>query len=165
METQDTAEFDFLQSNPASTSGRSDAEQLKSALMNEKAAPEILQFETDLVGRIESNMDYQVRLDWQQHQARRHVHRAERQRQPAAAACAAPRRRPQDEQIELLKENDDMKLVVEIFMSELSRIRYLLRAYLRVRLQKVERHVMYILDNAGELLVGPSPPGHIAARH
>ena len=42
-----------------------------------------------------------------------------------------------------------MKLLVEIFMSELSRVRYLLRAYLRVRLQKIERHVMHILDNAG----------------
>jgi hypothetical protein len=61
MDTQDTAEVDFLQTNPASTSGRSDAEQLKGALMNEKAAPEILQYETDLIGRIESNMDYQVR--------------------------------------------------------------------------------------------------------
>lgn len=41
-----------------------------------------------------------------------------------------------------------MKLLVEIFMSELSRVRYLLRVYLRVRLQKVERHVMHILDSA-----------------
>ncbi|KAL4859359.1 DNA replication complex GINS protein SLD5 [Chlorella vulgaris] len=119
MDTQDDAELDYLQSGPASTSGRSDAEQLKSALMNEKAAPEILQFETDLVNRIEATMDYQ-------------------------ACCEAGR----DEQIEMLKENDDQKLLVEIFMSELSRIRYLLRAYLRVRLQKCERHVMHILDNA-----------------
>lgn len=42
-----------------------------------------------------------------------------------------------------------MKLLVEIYMSELSRIRYLLRAYLRVRLQKIERFAMHILDNAG----------------
>lgn len=60
MDTQDDAELDYLQSGPASTSGRSDAEQLKSALMNEKAAPEILQFETDLVNRIEATMDYQA---------------------------------------------------------------------------------------------------------
>jgi hypothetical protein len=53
----------------------------------------------------------------------------------------------------MLKEKDGMKLLVEIYMSELSRIRYLLRAYLRVRLQKVERHVMHILDNAGGLLL------------
>lgn len=64
MDTQDTVaeEFDFLQTGPASTSGRSDAELLKSALMNEKASPEILQYETDLIGRVEQNMDYQVRL-------------------------------------------------------------------------------------------------------
>ena len=47
-----------------------------------------------------------------------------------------------------------MKLLVEIYMSELSRVRYLLRAYLRTRLQKIERHVMHILDNAGGWPVG-----------
>lgn len=57
--TQD--EFDFLASGPASTSGRSDAELLKGALMNERASPEVLQFETDLISRIEQNIDYQVR--------------------------------------------------------------------------------------------------------
>ncbi|PSC76212.1 DNA replication complex GINS SLD5 [Micractinium conductrix] len=112
MEGSSQDGFDFLASGPASTSGRSDAELLKSALMNEKAAPEILAFETDLIARIEQNMDYQ------------------------------------DEQIDLLKEREDMKLLVEIYMSELSRVRYLLRAYLRTRLQKIERHVMHILDNA-----------------
>ena len=55
----------------------------------------------------------------------------------------------QEEQIELLKEGDDNKLLVEIYMSELARVRYLLRAYLRARLQKIERHVMHVLDNAG----------------
>lgn len=55
----------------------------------------------------------------------------------------------QEEQIELLKEGDDNKLLVEIYMSELARVRYLLRAYLRTRLQKIERHVMHVLDNAG----------------
>lgn len=54
-------EFDFLASGPASTSGRSDAELLKSALMSERASPEVLQFETDLIARIEQNIDYQVR--------------------------------------------------------------------------------------------------------
>lgn len=62
MDTQE--EFDFLQSGPASTSGRSDAEQLKGALQNERASPEILAFETDLIGRIEQNMDYQARPSW-----------------------------------------------------------------------------------------------------
>lgn len=62
MDSQDSGDYDFPQSGPvASTSGRSDAEQLKGALMNEKASPEILHFETDLVARIEQNVDYQVR--------------------------------------------------------------------------------------------------------
>lgn len=141
-DTQEIADdFDFLQSGPASTSGRSDAELLKSALMNEKAAPEILQFETDLIERIESNMDYQVSF-------------ARLEEFVLGTAAAADSFDAllfvalQDEQIELLKEREDMKLLVEIFMSELSRVRYLLRVYLRVRLQKVERHVMYILDSA-----------------
>ncbi|KAI7837340.1 hypothetical protein COHA_008855 [Chlorella ohadii] len=113
MEASGTQEeFDFLASGPTSTSGRSDAELLKGALMNERVAPEVLQFETDLISRIEQNIDYQ------------------------------------EEQIDLLKESDDSKLLVEIYMSELARVRYLLRAYLRTRLQKIERHVMHVLDNA-----------------
>lgn len=39
---------------------RSDTELLKMALVNEKACPEILPFQTDLIGRIESVIDYQV---------------------------------------------------------------------------------------------------------
>ena len=63
MEASGTQEeFDFLASGPASTSGRSDAELLKGALMNERASPEVLQFETDLISRIEQNIDYQVRV-------------------------------------------------------------------------------------------------------
>ena len=66
----------------------------------------------------------------------------------------------QEEQIELLKDSDELKLLVEIYLSELSRVRYLLRAYLRCRLQKIERHVMHILDNAGawaaRCLTGPA---------
>lgn len=79
METLD--EFDFLQSGPASTSGRSDAEALLSAVQNEKASPEVLAFETDLISRIEQNMDYQVG--------------AAARRQPATDAphCRRPSRR------------------------------------------------------------------------
>lgn len=43
---------------------------------------------------------------------------------------------------------------MEIYLSEMSRVRYLLRSYLRCRLQKIERHVMHILDNAGAWAVG-----------
>lgn len=75
----------------------------------------------------------------------RRWHRRRRwQRARRAAPCPT-----QEEQIDLLKESDDSKLLVEIYMSELARVRYLLRAYLRTRLQKIERHVMHVLDNAG----------------
>lgn len=74
MDTQET-DFNFQQTGSTSTSGRSDAEQLKSALQNEKAAPEVLQYETDLIARIEQNLDYQV------HRGRRE----RRHRLPAAA--------------------------------------------------------------------------------
>ena len=53
--------FEGGEGSGKSTTGRSDAEELKGALMNEKASPEILQYETDLIERIEMSMDYQVR--------------------------------------------------------------------------------------------------------
>lgn len=76
-------EFDFLASGPASTSGRSDAELLKGALMNERASPEVLQFETDLISRIEQNVDYQVRVEGAARAAGGH------RRQPSTAAAGA----------------------------------------------------------------------------
>lgn len=42
-------------------SGTSDAELLKYALLNEKASPDVLAYEDDLITRIESHIDYQVR--------------------------------------------------------------------------------------------------------
>lgn len=56
-------EIDFLDLGAPSTSGRGDAsdiELLKQALLNEKASPEILQFQTDLILRVEAIIDYQV---------------------------------------------------------------------------------------------------------
>lgn len=49
------------QQEEASTSGRSDIELLRAAVLNEKAAPELLHYEADLIGRIEQLIDYQVR--------------------------------------------------------------------------------------------------------
>ena len=37
-----------------------------------------------------------------------------------------------------------------MYTAELARVRYLLRAYLRTRLMKLEQFVMYILDTAEE---------------
>jgi GINS complex subunit 4 len=43
--------------------------------------------------------------------------------------------------------NPDMEILRTIYASEVSRVRYLLRSYLRTRLLKIEKHVMHILDN------------------
>lgn len=91
MEGSSQDGFDFLASGPASTSGRSDAELLKSALMNEKAAPEILAFETDLIARIEQNMDYQASAGGRQGQAAAGGGSCVA---PPAAHAHPPRRRP-----------------------------------------------------------------------
>lgn len=53
---------------------------------------------------------------------------------------------------------------MEVYLSELSRVRYLLRAYLRARLQKVEAHAMHILDNAGAVAVCSRKEGEWARR-
>lgn len=58
---EDTQDFQDTAGQTASTSGRGDVELLRQAVMNEKAAPELLQFETDLISRIEAMVDYQVR--------------------------------------------------------------------------------------------------------
>lgn len=52
----------FPEATPG-TSGRSDQEALKIALINEKSSPEILMFQEDLVSRIEAQIDYQVRRE------------------------------------------------------------------------------------------------------
>jgi hypothetical protein len=55
--TQDIENELFGSMNP---SGTSDAELLKHALLNEKASPDVLAYDNDLITRIESHIDYQV---------------------------------------------------------------------------------------------------------
>ncbi|KAJ6429610.1 hypothetical protein OIU84_021085 [Salix udensis] len=86
-----------------------DVELLKRAWRNEKAAPEILQFESSLVQRIK-------------------------------------------EQIELAEQNEEIfeanniePLTVSLYQMDLDRTQFLLRSYLRVRLQKIEKYLFYVL--------------------
>ncbi|XP_028778753.1 DNA replication complex GINS protein SLD5 isoform X2 [Neltuma alba] len=85
-----------------------DVELLKRAWRNEKAAPEILRFETDLIGRIR-------------------------------------------EQIQLMEETVEEKsaagidpLSISLYQMDLDRAQFLLRSYLRVRIQKIEKFVFHI---------------------
>ena len=173
----------------ASTSGRGDVELLRQAVMNEKAAPELLAFETDLIGRIEAMIDYQVRAPrsgQRRAQCGRCVpHRGSRPgaantlgsrrggrrgRAPVSAArapiadalaCAASAPRPslQEEQIELLQDNAAMEELCLMWTVELSRIRYYLRDYLRLRLGKIEKYCMALLDNPGGSAASAWGPG------
>lgn len=46
------------------------------------------------------------------------------------------------------EESGDFELIRTMIVVELTRLRYMLRAYLRVRLQKIERYVMFCIDSA-----------------
>jgi len=92
----------------AAEAATTDIELLKRAWRNEKAAPEILRFDSPLVSRVH-------------------------------------------EQIQLLEETlDDFAdsgvddLVVSLYQMDLDRTLFLLRSYLRLRLQKIEKYTMHI---------------------
>ena len=44
----------------------------------------------------------------------------------------------------------DSELVRTIYVQELNRVKYMMRAYLRCRLLKIEKFVMHVLDNEEE---------------
>ncbi|KAK3140756.1 hypothetical protein QOZ80_5AG0405380 [Eleusine coracana subsp. coracana] len=92
----------------SASAATTDVELLKRAWRNEKAAPEVLRFDKDLVDRVR-------------------------------------------EQIQLLEETlDDFAdsgvddLVVSLYQMDLDRTLFLLRSYLRLRLQKIEKYTMHI---------------------
>ncbi|CAN4128038.1 unnamed protein product [Withania somnifera] len=88
-----------------------DAELLKRAWRNEKAAPEILQHETALVQRSRE----QIQL--------------------------------MEETVEEFSKNDVDPLTVSLYQMDLDRTLFLLRSYLRTRLQKVENYAFHIQKN------------------
>ncbi|KAL6609550.1 hypothetical protein ACP70R_039519 [Stipagrostis hirtigluma subsp. patula] len=100
--------WDDDESAAAAEAATTDVELLKRAWRNEKAAPEILRFDSPLVSRVR-------------------------------------------EQIQLLEETlDDFAdsgvddLVVSLYQMDLDRTLFLLRSYLRLRLQKIEKYMMHI---------------------
>ncbi|KAJ7970174.1 DNA replication complex GINS protein SLD5 [Quillaja saponaria] len=85
-----------------------DVELLKRAWRNEKAAPEILQFETDLIQRIRE----QILL--------------------------------MDETVEEFTSSGIDPLTVSLYQMDLDRSQFLLRSYLRIRIQKIEKYMFHI---------------------
>ncbi|XP_042435368.1 DNA replication complex GINS protein SLD5-like [Zingiber officinale] len=85
-----------------------DVDLLKRAWRNEKAAPEILQFEASLVLRIRE----QIKLI--------------------------------EETVEEFVDNGVDDLIVSLYQMDLDRSLFLLRSYLRIRLQKIEKYMIHI---------------------
>ncbi|KAL9407618.1 hypothetical protein AB3S75_046204 [Citrus x aurantiifolia] len=102
-----TAEMDDYETLMSTT----DAELLKTAWRNEKAAPEILQFQAPLVKRAKE----QIQL--------------------------------MEETVEEYEESGMDPLTVSLYQMDLDRAQFLLRSYLRVRLQKLEKYMFYIWKN------------------
>ncbi|KAH9683877.1 DNA replication complex GINS protein SLD5 [Citrus sinensis] len=102
-----TAEMDDYETLMSTT----DAELLKTAWRNEKAAPEILQFQAQLVKRAKE----QIQL--------------------------------MEETVEEYEESGMDPLTVSLYQMDLDRAHFLLRSYLRVRLQKLEKYMFYIWKN------------------
>ncbi|KAG1326172.1 DNA replication complex GINS protein SLD5 [Cocos nucifera] len=97
-----------LETEAAMAMGTTDVELLKRAWRNEKAAPEILQFEAALVLRARE----QIQL--------------------------------LEETVEEFTENGVDDLVVSLYQMDLDRTLFLLRSYLRIRLQKIEKYMIHI---------------------
>ncbi|MQL71821.1 hypothetical protein Taro_004147, partial [Colocasia esculenta] len=92
----------------ASIAETTDVELLKRAWRNEKAAPEILQFQKGLIQRARE----QIQL--------------------------------LEETVEEFVENGTDDLIVSLYQMDLDRSLFLLRSYLRIRLQKIEKYMFHI---------------------
>ena len=96
-----------------------DVAKLKRAWMNEKCAPEILQFQADLVARVTEQVEHQEAT-------------VSSARAAAAAAGGAASGGLDD-------------LTAHIMHAELNRVRFMLRSYYRTRLHKIEAHVVHVV--------------------
>ncbi|KHN39294.1 DNA replication complex GINS protein SLD5 [Glycine soja] len=85
-----------------------DAELLKRAWRNEKAAPEILRYESDLVSRVKKVIQFM------------------------------------EETVEEKSSGGTNPLSVSLYQMDLDRTLFLLRSYLRIRIQKIEKFVFHI---------------------
>lgn len=86
-----------------------DVELLKRAWRNEKAAPEILRFETHLIDRVAGQLQLM------------------------------------EETVDDFVESGIDPLTVSLYQMDLDRTQFLLRSYLRIRLQKIEKFMFHIL--------------------
>lgn len=110
------------------------------ALISEQVCPEILQYQEDLVKRLESQIANQVQnvlhAPFRRHYFPNSKHRGQ------TLICMT-----QEATIEELNKDPEQDLLKMIYTVEVQRVKYSLRGYLRARLKKLEQHVMHCLDN------------------
>ncbi|KAJ8641208.1 hypothetical protein MRB53_017902 [Persea americana] len=121
-----------------------DVELLKRAWRNEKAAPEILTFQANLVQR--SREQIQLLTD---HlcaclPACNHSMKLEIMKYLFLGHVWIYVNGVQEETVEELSGNASDDLIISLYQMDLDRTLFLLRSYLRVRLQKIEKYMLHI---------------------
>lgn len=135
----------------ASAVDNTDYELLKNALMNEKASPEILPFEEDLIQRINYLLDHQVC-----------IYKLFMTRDAYCMCTESPFQLSsgliiirsnylnhlQEQEIQNAESSNDTEILRTMFTIEVTRVKYMLRSYLRTRILKIERYVMHCIDDS-----------------
>lgn len=106
------------------------------ALLNERTAPELLDYKADLVSRVKAGLTRQVCAV----AAQRAAGRAASPPAHALHAPSVPPPLPQDAELAGAEGARDLELVRAVLSLERDRARYLLKAYLRARLAKIHAH-------------------------
>ncbi|KAF9594635.1 hypothetical protein IFM89_034257 [Coptis chinensis] len=107
--TKEGLEFETEEiDDPSIATTPNDVEPMKRAWRNEKASPEILEFQSDLVDRIRGQIELNER------------------------------------NVEEFEQNGTDPLTISLYQMDLDRSQFLLRSYLRIRLYKIEKYMIYI---------------------
>ncbi|GAQ85666.1 hypothetical protein KFL_002480040 [Klebsormidium nitens] len=96
------------QDDEADVASTSDGELLKRAWRDEKAAPEILPYQEELLERVKEQVEFQEEL------------------------------------IQDSQSDPNLETIVTLYKLDVDRIKFLMRSYLRTRLEKIEKHAIHI---------------------
>eukprot|EP00889_Picochlorum_renovo_P003280 jgi/Picre1/30310/NNA_005674.t1 len=105
---------------------QTDYDLLKKALMNEKASPEILPYQHDLLSRLYIRIDQQERI----------------------VSSYGSGVSQMDDDAAMMDGGISQELVRTMIAVELTRLRYMMRSYLRVRLFKIEKYAMHCVGES-----------------
>ncbi|KAG5555317.1 hypothetical protein RHGRI_012750 [Rhododendron griersonianum] len=132
-------------SAPATDDSNNDAELLKRAWRTEKAAPEILQFEARLVQRSREQIQLVLKIRGVIERLRYEVPKESPFRKKGSNNLSVFLHA--EGILEDLVESGSDPLIVSLNQMDMDRTLYLLRSYLRTRLQKIEKYMFHIHKN------------------